>query len=158
MAAYGADRPHDLGEREAEIYRLTVVNRLTQKQIGERLGIHQPRVSALLASARAKLPPVDLAAIRSEALELHNDVIRRAYEIAEMAGAPVFVGKDGDVAIDPDGGAVVRDYAGRLKALELALKADAERRKLLGADAASKQEVSGQVRYELVGVDLDALS
>lgn len=146
-----------LDEQEAEVYRLRVVNRLSYRVIGERLGISAPRVSVIFHSARGKLPPVDLAAIRQEALELHEDVIRRALELAEMAGAPVTAGKDGDVVLDPEGNTVVRDYSARINALQLALKADAERRKLLGADAATKTETSGSVKYEIVGVSLEDL-
>jgi hypothetical protein len=61
------------------------------------------------------------------------------------------------VVYDPQSGAVVRDYGGRINALRLALAADAERRKLMGVDAASKQEISGQIKYEIAGVDLDNL-
>jgi DNA-binding CsgD family transcriptional regulator len=146
-----------LTEREAEIYRLTVVNRLTQGAIGKQMGITQQAVSTHLAHARAKLPAPDLEAIRAEALALHEDVIRRSLELAELEGAPVTSGKDGAVVYDPQSGAVVRDYGGRINALRLALAADAERRKLMGADSATKTEVSGQVQYRIVGVDLDEL-
>lgn len=150
--------PQGLSEREAEVYRLTVVNRLTQREIAERIGVHQTTVGKILADARAKLPPVDLAAIRAEALALHEDVIRKAYALAELRGAPVTAGKDGDVVRDPEDNSVVRDYGGRMAALALALKADEQRRKLLGADAATKTEVTGSVRYEVVGVDTEDLT
>jgi hypothetical protein len=149
----------ELTPREAEVYRLTVVNRLTQQQIGDRLGVTQQWVSEALASARANLPPVDNDALRRQSLELHLNTIRAALELAEMEGAPVFVGKDGDLARDPENGnAVVRDYAGRVAAHKLALDADKELRKLMGLDSATKIEQSGTVRYEVAGVDLDALS
>ena len=150
--------PRGLSEREAEIYRLAVVNRLTQGEIAERLDISQQRVSRILAAARAKLPPIDLESVRQEALALHEDVIRRAYLLAEKEGAPLTAGKDGMVVIDPESDAVVRDYALRLNALTLALKADDQRRKLTGADAASKTEVTGSVRYEVVGVNPEDLT
>lgn len=154
----GAPRiPDGLDEREAEIYRLSVVNRLTQTQIGERLGINQQRVSQILQSVKAKLPPLDTEELRRASIELHHDTIRRAFELAEREGAPVFVGKDGTMATDTDG-TPVRDYALRLSALETARKADVELRKLLGLDAATKQEISGSVRYEVLGVSLDALT
>ena len=150
--------PQGLSEREAEVYRLTVVNRLTQREIADRIGVHQTTVGKILADARAKLPPIDLAAIRQEALELHLDVIRRAYLLAEMNGAPVTAGKDGGIVFDPENDSIVRDYSGRMAALALALKADEQRRKLLGADAATKTEVTGSVRYEVVGVDTEDLT
>lgn len=150
--------PEGLTEREAEIYRLTVVNQLTQSKIAERFGISQSAVSQILSNARAKLPPVDLDAIRRQSLELHLDTMRAALELAEMPGAPVTAGKDGDLVLDPSSGEYVRDYSLRLAARETARKADAEIRKLYGLDAATKTEVSGSVRYEVAGVDISKLS
>jgi transcriptional regulator with XRE-family HTH domain len=150
--------PEGLTEREAEVYRLTVVNQLTQSKIAARLGTTQQAVSEILASARAKLPPVDLDGIRRQSLELHLDTLRAALELAEMPGAPVTAGKDGDLVLDPATGEYVRDYTLRLAAREAARKADAEIRKLYGLDAATKTEVSGSVKYEVAGVDISKLS
>jgi len=146
-----------LSDREREIYRLRVVNRLTEREIGERFGITQPRVSQILAEIRHLLPVPDLAAVRAEALALHEQVQRMALELAEMEGAPVTAGKDGTVVYDPDTDTVVRDYAGRVNALRLALEADREIRKLLGADAATKVESTATIKYELEGINTDAL-
>ena len=158
MPADNADRPQGLSEIEAQVYELRVVNKLTQSRIAERLGISQQRVSQIEADARAKLPPVDLAAIRAEAVALYDRVQREALALAEMEGAPVTSGKDGMIVHDPVTGAPIRDYAGRVAALKLALEADREKRKLYGADAASKQEITSQVRYEIVGVSSDDLA
>ena len=145
-------------EMKAEIYRLTVVNRLSQRVIGERMGISQQRVSQLLAEARSELPPIKIDAIRQESLDLYQDIKRRLLELAEREGAPITAGKDGDLVLDPASGEYVRDYSLRVAALKEARAADAEIRKLLGTDAATKTEVTGSVRYEVVGVDPDALS
>jgi predicted DNA-binding protein (UPF0251 family) len=149
--------PQGLSEEQAEVYRLTVVNRLTQREIASRMDLSQQRVSQILADARAKLPPVDLEAIRRESLELHLKTQRFALELAEMRGAPVTAGKDGDIVRDDDG-SMVRDYSLRLAALEQARKADVEIRKLHGLDAAQKVDVTGAVRYEVAGVDISKLS
>jgi hypothetical protein len=146
-----------LTETERTVYRLSVVNRLNQREIGERLGVTQQAVSDVLIRARAKLPPVDYEAMRRQSLELHEEIQRQALALAEREGAPVTAGKDGDLVLDPSTGEHVRDYSLRLAALETARKADVEIRKLLGLDAATKTEVSGSVRYEVAGVDLDAL-
>lgn len=152
-----ADRPEGLTEREHEIYQLTVVNRLTQSAIAARMGISQERVSVILRDARAKLPPVDLDAIRQESLALHRRTQQLALELAEMIGAPVTSGKDGLIVRDEDG-SIVRDYSLRLAALETARKSDVEMRKLHGLDAASKTEISGSVNYTVAGVDVTKLS
>lgn len=143
-------------ERNAAIYRLRVVNRLTCTEIGARFDISQQRVSQIVAAYAAALPPIDAEAMRRRSLELHEATQRMALELAEREGAPVYVGKDGSIAYD-EAGNVVRDYALRLSALETARKADLEIRKLHGLDAATKSEVSGTVNYSIVGVDLDKL-
>ena len=144
-----------LDEREQRFYQRYHVERWTMQKIAdaEDPPISVQRVSQIMAGLREKMPPVDLAALRERSIQLHLDVIRRAYEMAGMKGAPVTAGKDGDVVYDPEGGEVVRDYALRGSSLALVLKAEAELRKLLGLDAATKVETSGTVRYEVVGVD-----
>jgi hypothetical protein len=145
-------------ERNAAIYRLRVVNRLTFSEIGERYGISYQRAWQIVQDYAAALPPIDAEAMRRRSLELHEATQRMALALAEREGAPVFVGKDGDIAREPGpDGAIVRDYSLRLQALETARKADLEIRKLHGLDAATKSEVSGTVNYSIVGVDLDKL-
>lgn len=148
----------DLTGRAGLVWHLYAVQRWTQGQIARELNLSQQRISQILADVRAALPAEDRAEMVRQSIELHADVIRRAYALAEMAGAPVTAGKDGDVVIDPEGGAVVRDYAGRVAALRLALSAEAELRKLMGLDAATKVESSATVRYVLEGVSVDDLT
>lgn len=130
----------------------------SQERIAEDLGISQVRVSQIIAEIRATIPPVDKQQMIAASLELIAYVKNSAIEMAEMAGAPVAVGKDGEILIDPETGNVVRDFALRDRALKTALAADDVMAKRLGLDAATKTEVSGQVRYEIVGVDLTDLS
>ena len=148
----------ELTDVEEEVYRLSVVNRLRQVEIAKRLNITQQSVSEALIRARSKLPPIDHEAMRRESLSLHQDIQRRALSLAERLGAPVTAGKDGDILYDPENKKVVRDYALRVAALKLASDSDKEIRKLHGLDAATKIEQSGTIRYEIAGVDTDALS
>ena len=149
--------PNGLSETEAEVYRLRVVARLTQREIAERVGLSQQRVSQMLAGVQ--FPKPDLNAIREESAELHRLVQKKAFELLEMEAAPLTAGKDGAIVYDPtrtDANGehpVVRDYSGRMQAAKLLLEADRELRKLFGVDAATKQEISGGVRHEVVGVD-----
>lgn len=143
--------------RNGEIWRRYSVYRWTQERIAEEFEISQERVSQIISEIRASLPADDLAEMRKQSLELYAELTARALEIADMVPAPVFVGKDGSIAYDTDGN-VVRDYTGRLRALETAAKFDAETRKLMGLDAAQKAEVASTVRYELVGVNPEDLT
>lgn len=147
----------DLDPQEQLLYDLYLVKRWTQHKVAAHLGVSQQRVSQMIAVLRAKLPPVDIAAMRAASIAMYGDIARRAYELAEMNGAPVTAGKDGSVVYDPEGGGVVRDYAGRVAALKLAALADAELRKLIGLDAAQKVESTATVRYEIAGIEPEAL-
>lgn len=143
--------------RNGEVWHRYAVRGQTQERIADDLGISQPRVSQILAEVRASIPEPDRQQLIASSLELINFVKDQAMEIVDLAGAPVFVGKDGSIAYDEDG-SVVRDYSGRLAALKMAMAADDVMAKRLGLDAATKTEVSGGVRYEIVGVDVTALS
>jgi DNA-binding CsgD family transcriptional regulator len=101
-----------LTEREAEIYRLTVVNRLTQGAIGKQMGITQQAVSTHLAHARAKLPAPDLEAIRAEALALHEDVIAARWSWPSWPARPSPAARMATWCTTLQSGAVVRDYGG----------------------------------------------
>lgn len=159
MTGEPQERHEALTEREQRVYRLRVVNRLTVQAIADREDppISQQRVSQILAEVRRKLPPPDVAKLRAQSEALHEDIQRRAYELVELAGAPVTAGKDGTVVYDPESGEVVRDYALRLAALKTALDADKELRKLHGLDAATKVESTATVRYEIAGLDPEQL-
>jgi len=147
-----------LDGRNGQVIRRYTIYRQTMEQIADDLGISVTRVSQIVAEWRASTPAVDLDAMRQQSLALYAELTERALEIADLAGAPVAVGKDGIVLRDPETGEVVRDHSGRLRALETAAKMDAETRKLMGLDAAGRMEISGSVRYELVGIDPEDLS
>jgi len=143
--------------RNGQVVRRYTIYRQTQAQIADDLDISQARVSEIIAEWRASTPAVDLDAMRQQSLALYAELTERALEIADLAGAPIAVGKDGKIFYD-ENGEVVRDHSGRLRALETAAKMDAETRKLMGLDAAGRMEISGSVRYELVGIDPEDLS
>jgi hypothetical protein len=144
--------------RNGKVWRRHVIHGWTQERCAEHFKISQQYVSEIIATVRASIPAADRAELITASIELIHEVKRQALEIADMAGAPVAVGKDGSLLYDPDSSAVVRDYSGRLRALDMALKADDVLAKRLGLDAASKTESTATVRYELVGVDTDSLT
>lgn len=143
--------------RNGEVWHRYAVRMQSQERIAEDLGISQPRVSQIIAEVRASIPEPDRQQMIASSLELIAHVKDQALELVEMAGAPIFVGKDGIIATDEHGN-VVRDYSMRINALKTALAADDVMSKRLGLDAATKVEHSGGVKYEIVGVDLEALS
>lgn len=146
-----------LNERETRIWQRYRIEGVSQRVIAEEEGISQPRVSQILMKARGLMPRQDLTEVRNRVLAVHQEVIERALSLAEMQGAPVTAGKDGDVVYDPEGGGVVRDYAGNIAAYRLALDAMKQLRAVEGMDAATKTETSATVRYVVEGVDTEAL-
>lgn len=149
--------PERLEGRDGDIWRRYTIYSWTQERIAREYGISRERVSDILERVRASLPETDRSALINASMELIHEVKARALEIADMAGAPVAVGKDGLPLMDPETGAVVRDYSGRLRALETAMKADDVLAKRLGLDAAQKTETTASVRYEVVAVDPEML-
>lgn len=143
--------------RNGEIWHRYAVRGQTLERIAEDLELSAQRISQILEETRKSIAPIDRQKMIEESVELIKFVKDQAIEIVEMAGAPVFVGKDGKIARDENGN-VVRDYSGRINASRLALDADNVIAKRLGLDAATKTEVSGGLRCEIVGIDPEDLS
>lgn len=157
MVAVNDDAAQNIEDRDAEIFYLRRIERWTERKLAERFGLSQQRISQICAVAQAKLPPIDLGAIQRQALEVHEDVIRRAYEVANLRGAPITAGKDGDIVLDPEDQSVVRDYSALLAALKVVNQSVAEIRKLQGLDAAQRIDTTATVKYIIEGVDPEDL-
>lgn len=153
----GARKASRLEGRDGSIWRAYTIYQRTMEDIGEEFGISTVRVSQIIGDARAAIPTADMDAMRQESVELYRELQRRALEIVDLVPAPIFVGKDGSIAYDEDG-EVVRDYSGRIRAIETAAKMGEHTRKLMGVDSAVKAEISGAVKYEIVGVQPEELS
>lgn len=143
--------------RNGEIWHRYAIRSQTIERIAEDLNLSNQRVSQILDEIRKSIPEPDRQELVKHSIELLQYAQDTALEIVAMTPAPVFVGKDGSIAYD-EKGEVVRDYSGRLRALETAIKANDTIAKRLGLDSPTKIETSGAVRYEIVGVDLEALS
>jgi len=124
----------------------------TYEKLAARYGISTTRVGQIIAQVRDSIPEETREEEIQRSLEMLRELRDGALEVYRMAPAPVFVGKDGSVARDPERrdkdpeGEVVRDHTGRLRALETALKVDQAIANRLGLDAATKMDltVSGQ--------------
>lgn len=114
----------------------------TQEALAEEHGLSQQRVSQIISQVRASIPEVDKAEAFQRELEFLNKLRDTALEIMDLPAAPVTAGKDGDVVLDPETGAVVRDYGGKLAAMDRAVKMHERYAKLLGLEAPSKVDVS----------------
>jgi hypothetical protein len=145
--------------RDGEIWQQVIVHRWTYERVGRHHDISPQRVSQIIKRIRDQIAEqgADTAAqMRQASLELYHHVIAEALAVASQRPPPVFVGKDGDIARDDDG-TIVRDASAQLAALQVAAKMENEIRKLMGLDAATKQEITAAIKYEIVGVDPEGL-
>lgn len=132
----------NLAGRNGAIWREYIAGR-TQEWLAAKYGLSQQRISEIVRQVRDGI----VEETREEEIQRSRDLLMElrttALEIMAMKAPPVFVGKDGDVARDPENDdAVVRDYAGQLRALETAMKVDARIAQLLGLDAATKMDLA----------------
>ncbi len=143
------------------MYRQWAVYRRTQASIAQEFGISQQRVSLVIAAVREirAAEIADRQAMQLKSFETLDEISQRAMELAEKIkdGAPVAVGKDGNILYDKEGNEV-RDYSGYLAALKAVREFDAETAKRFGLSAPDKVETSGTVRYEIVGVPTEDLT
>lgn len=132
----------NLAKRNGLIWRDYCAGR-TQEWLAAEYGISQGRVSQIIQEVRDGLVEETREDQIRRSLEMLAELRAGALEVYRMTAAPVFVGKDGEVARDPENGdAVVRDHGGRMRALETAVKVDQRIAALLGLDAAQKMDLA----------------
>lgn len=150
----------------------------TQERIAEKFEVSQPTISRAIQAIRQAIPEdtrealiateiarLDYALAKAtEVLDNKHMVIsqsgRIVHEIVEYA-----LDEDGNYLLDQHGNFVpkklrkVQDDGPTLQAIDRVLSIGKERRKLLGLDAPTnaKVEHEGGIRYEIVGVDPEAL-
>lgn len=126
--------------RNEDWYRDHAVRGMTLRAIAERDGVSQATVHAGIQAVRDSIPQSTREQRIADVLEFYAKVRNEAWALADLPGAPVTAGTLGEILHDPETGQPVRDYAGRLRALETAMKTVEHERRLLGLDAAQKIE------------------
>lgn len=93
-----------------------------------------------------------------EARQFELDRLDRMYrEIEEVLTRDHIVVQHGKVVYQSTGEPLA-DHDPKMRAVATLLKIQERRSRLLGLDAAQKTQVSGGVRYEIVGVDMNRLT
>src|SRR5688572_24234488 len=136
------DNPR-LEGRNGQLWRLYATGR-TMESLAEEFSIDVSTVSRAIAAVRSSIPEADKAQAFQRELEFLDMLRAEAVEIARLPAAPVTAGKDGDIVTDPETGAVVRDYSGKLAAMDRAVKMHERYAKLLGLEAPAKVDLSVQ--------------
>ncbi|MFE4716850.1 hypothetical protein ACFRLW_10415 [Streptomyces sp. NPDC056728] len=148
------ERGMDTVRRDAAAAELRAQKR-TYQQIADELGFGN-RGDAWRAVLRAKADvarPAVTKLIQAESGEL-DDLYVMALEVIEANHVVVSHGKV-VTRLDPESGEEkpLQDNGPKLQAIQTALRVRESYRKLHGLDAEQKVNVSGAVRYEVVGVD-----
>lgn len=130
--------PDRLIGRNGAIYRSYILG-TTQEELAQEHGIDQTRVSQIIAEVRASIPEEDLAAARSD----HLDVLRRLAQVAtEIMEAPLPPAYSNGRPIYDEDGTLVRDAGPRMAALDRIVKITERASKVLGLDAPVKADVT----------------
>jgi hypothetical protein len=128
-------------ERDAQIWTDRTRYSMSTLAIARKHGISQQRVSQILAAIRESIPVDVREQAVMEADAAYRELIADAMRIMDMLPPPVTAGKDGKILIDPVTKEVVRDHAGRLRAIETVARLLEHRRRLFGLDAPTKLDV-----------------
>lgn len=146
------DRSVSTAERDAEAARLRARS-MTYAQIGEALSISKGQAHE--AVRRALRDTLEEAAGDVRALELDKlDALERT-TLAILEAQHIVVSNGRVAMLD---GSPVPDSGPTLAAVQTLLRIGESRRKLLGLDQPAKVTIDGGVKYEVVGVDMAALS
>jgi len=140
----------DTAQRDAEAARLRTLG-YSYRRIGGELGIDVH--SAYDAVQRVLKATIEEPGTELRRLELErlDELTREANEV--LAATHYVTSARGEVVLFE--GVPLVDDGPRLAAISTLVRVSEARRKLLGLDAETKVNVSGGVRYEVVGVDPD---
>lgn len=139
-------------ERNEAIFKAWFVDHESQWSIAQRYGISQPRVAQIIKEYRESTPAEDRALLIARELEKLDEISREGLKVLRSEPAPEKSGTSEDGILRDERGQVVRDHTGRLAGARVAMEAGRELRRMLGLDAATKQQVETAVRYILEGV------
>ncbi|MEU9792893.1 helix-turn-helix domain-containing protein [Streptomyces sparsogenes] len=138
-------------ERDAEAARLRARG-LSYRAIAAELGVDLHTAHNAVKRALAAIVQEPAEDVRRMELERLDALYEAAMGVLEREHVTVSQGKiiyQGDEPLLDDGPV--------LQAIDRLLRIQERRAKLLGLDAATKTQVSGGVRYELVGIDPEQL-
>jgi len=124
--------------RNGAIYQAYILG-TTQEELAERHSISQPQVSEIIAQVRASIPEEDLAAARTD----HLDVLRRLTTVAaEIMDTPAAQAYSNGRPMFNEDGTPILDHGARLAALDRIVKISERASRVLGLDAPVKADVT----------------
>lgn len=144
--------PAQLAERKAEVVRRHDAGQ-TFTEIGEQLGITKQWANKLYWAAVAETPQLAVHEMRAQANVRLEALIERTEEIMNRSHV---VTSGGKIVTDKDG-EPLRDSGPELQAIATQARLLEQQAKLNGTNAPAQVTVNGEIRYEIVGIDMNAL-
>lgn len=115
---------------------------MTQEALAIEYKLTRPRISQIIKEVRNDIPIEERENLIKQEMDLLRDLRAEVLQLWDEKAAPMFVGKDGTPAKDPETGKLVRDHSGRLAALARADSITARLHRLAGLDAPQKLDLS----------------
>lgn len=144
--------------RDAEIFERWI-KREKQSEIAASLGISQPSVAAAVKREREARGDDLKAELRARWLGLYEHCIDELYKIVDAGPIPAY-SNGRPIYLNPDGddGKIAQDYSGLVRAMAEMRAQSESARKMLGIDEPVRATVDATVRFEVVGIDTEALT
>lgn len=140
-------------QRDFDIWQ-RYTNGETQVDIAAHYGLGQSTVSEIIKRMRDDVPIEERRARQRRQLQELDHMRGAALALADSAPIPAY--SNGRPILMADG-SQAEDHTGRVRAMDLVVKLQEREAKALGLDSPAKLDVGGAIRYEIVGVDEDAL-
>jgi ParB-like chromosome segregation protein Spo0J len=142
-----------LTSRNGAIWR-AYVEGATQEALADQYDLSRQRIGQILGDIRATIPEPDRSQIVQRELDFLDQLRRTALDLVNRPPIPAY---SNGKPILMDDGSTAEDHSGRLSALDRAVKLHERLTRLLGLEAAEKVAITGGVKYEIVGVNVDDL-
>jgi DNA-binding CsgD family transcriptional regulator len=151
-------------ERDKQIWQWAHQG-VIEKEIAERVHLSVARIKQIKGKIRGQVSMMSRAELRKSLADQLDWARDRMAEIAAMSGAPVVksvsrgdnAGSELVYVTDPETHEVARDYSGTIQATRALAVVQDRLAKLLGVDEPVRVEQSGTVRFEVAGIDPEAM-
>lgn len=141
-----ADRDYDIWQR--------YVTGETQTEIAAVYSLGQSTVSDIIARMRDDVPIEERRARQRRQLADLDHMRDEALRLVESGPIPAY--SNGKPILMPDG-QTAEDHTSRVRAMDMVVKLMEREAKALGTDAETKIQMSGGVKYEIVGIPAEEL-
>lgn len=145
--------PHQLAERKAQVVKLYDSGK-TFAQIGEQFDIGKQWASKIYWQAVAEVPALAVHEMRAQQNARYEELIERTQEIMNRT----HVVTSGGSIVRDENGVPLKDSGPELQAIAVQARLLEQQAKLNGTQAPAQVTINAEIKYEIRGVNLGAMS